>query len=323
MATATSAAMGQHQARWGDQGNEEQWHGGSTIFCGKRCQDGHEPANENRLNTLSHHWPLKVRGRELQRQLVSSTSRLLTRHPPSLPGSGSRESESYVPSHNGTTCADGPMIATSLQVALDTIDLLTAVRVATQVVDVVDRIEIGTPLLRRYGVRAIEVVRNHCKDAILVADFKTMDYGDLEARLAIDAGADGIIVQAAATRATLEAACNYATQNSAFVMVDGIGITDVADLERRVTGLDVKNVILHKAKDEQNRDGPLTDLLHINTNRAPKLPPLAVAGGITPQNVSDLLSGTDIDIIIVGSAIMTSLHPRVTAMMFMAALKRG
>ena len=226
-----------------------------------------------------------------------------------------------MPNHN-SRCADA-MIASRLQVALDTIDLPKAVRVATQVVDVVDRIEIGTPLLRRYGVRAIEEMRDHCRDSILIADFKTMDYGYLETKLAIDAGANGVIVQAAATRATLEAACSCAIERNAFVMVDGIGFTDIAELARKVTGLSVKNVIIHKSKDEQNRYGPLGGLLDADIIPGLPLPPLAIAGGITLHNVSDLLLGNNIDTIIVGSAIVTSSYPREVAKGFMSLLNGG
>jgi 3-hexulose-6-phosphate synthase/6-phospho-3-hexuloisomerase len=212
------------------------------------------------------------------------------------------------------------MMRPNLQVALDTVDLGTAVRVALQVADLADRIEIGTPLLRRHGVRAIQELRDRCKDAILVADFKTMDYGHLETRLAIDAGADGVIVQAAATRATIEAACSCALEGSAFVMVDGIGIASVSDLARRVNGLDVRNIIIHRAKDEQNYKGGLTELSDTDVIPALRLPPLALAGGITPRNLPALLSGTNIDTIIIGSAIVTNPCPRNVALTFRSLL---
>jgi 3-hexulose-6-phosphate synthase / 6-phospho-3-hexuloisomerase len=215
------------------------------------------------------------------------------------------------------------MTASNLQVALDTIDLSMAVSVATQTVDLVDRIEIGTPLLRKHGVRAIEELRGHCKDAVLVADLKTMDYGHLETRLAIEAGANGVVVQAAASRPTLEAACSCAVERDAFVMVDGIGIPDIADLARRISGLEVRNVIIHKAKDEQNRDGPLAEFLDASLVPSADLPPLAIAGGITPRNVHALLSAVEIDTIIVGSAIMSSPSPRDVTMEFLSVLNRG
>ena len=44
-------------------------------------------------------------------------------------------------------------------------------------------IEIGTPLLKRFGIGAISTARELCPDTPILADTKTVDAGDLEAEM--------------------------------------------------------------------------------------------------------------------------------------------
>ena len=96
-------------------------------------------------------------------------------------GSGKRITyEQHQKPHNQEHYSDKREVVTKLklQIALDTIDLARALNVASQTVSIVDRIEVGTPLLRRHGMRAIESIRAKFQDAVVVADCKIMDYGD-------------------------------------------------------------------------------------------------------------------------------------------------
>lgn len=59
-------------------------------------------------------------------------------------------------------------------------------------------IEAGTPLIKRYGVDVISKIRQVRPDAFIVADLKTLDTGNLEARMVADAAGDAIVVSALA-----------------------------------------------------------------------------------------------------------------------------
>lgn len=203
--------------------------------------------------------------------------------------------------------------------ALDTTDLDWALFAARETVGIADQIEVGTPLLCKYGVSAIEAVRATVGDAVVVADFKIMDRGELEARLAIDAGADGVIVQAAATIETVEAVCRTAERCGAFTMVDCINIADVSAVAKEFHGLPLSHLIIHKSKDKQDSKGPISagEVPYL-TSDVP-LPALALAGGITLANVPSLVGLTDIDIIIVGHEIISSTAPADVARSLLAA----
>jgi len=198
----------------------------------------------------------------------------------------------------------------NLQIALDTMDLATALNVAAQTIDIVDRIEVGTPLLRKHGMHAIQAVRAKFEDAVLVADCKIMDYGELETREAIKAGANGVIVQAAAPAETIRAVCMTAHSLNAFTMVDCIGISDVRGLANQLRDLPFSHLIVHKSKDEQGAMGPIQAYEIFDVMADVSLPRLAIAGGIAPENVSKLVTLANLDTIIVGKAVVASDAPR-------------
>ena len=211
------------------------------------------------------------------------------------------------------------MTTPSLQIALDTVDLERALSVAARTIQAADRVEVGTPLLRAHGMYAVTAVRKRFPDAVLVADGKIMDYGELETTLAIEAGADGVIVQAVAPLETVEAACLTAQRLNAFAMVDCIGVPDVRTFAKEVRGLPISHLIIHKNKDEQRSSGPIRGWADPGLTQDTSLPRLAIAGGITPGNAPELAGMTAIDTIIVGQAIVASATPESVAHSILAA----
>jgi 3-hexulose-6-phosphate synthase len=197
-----------------------------------------------------------------------------------------------------------------IQVALDTTDLRLALNVAEEVVDLVDRIEVGTPLLRRYGMQAIKALRERLGDVMLVADCKIVDCGAIEVELAVDAGANAVTVQATSSRQTLEAVCSAAQRSGTYVMADTLGAASPHVLGSRLQGLELSHIVVHKGVDEQFISGPIRRSEVIQVAADAQVAPLAIAGGITPSNVSALLGIPNVDTLIVGQSIMASPAPR-------------
>ncbi len=79
-----------------------------------------------------------------------------------------------------------------LQIAIDIPDIAHVERVLREVPHSDHVIfEAGTPLIKRYGLSIIERMRAVRRDAFIMADLKTLDTGNLEARMAADAAAGG------------------------------------------------------------------------------------------------------------------------------------
>ena len=74
--------------------------------------------------------------------------------------------------------------------------------VIAQMRGIADIIEIGTPLLKRFGIGAIATARELCPDTPILADTKTVDAGDLEAEMVFGAGARLMTVLSSTSRAT-------------------------------------------------------------------------------------------------------------------------
>ena len=64
-----------------------------------------------------------------------------------------------------------------LQMALDLDDMQKALQMASSTRDFVDIIEIGTPLIVRFGVDAVKMMKDSFPEASVLADIKIADGG--------------------------------------------------------------------------------------------------------------------------------------------------
>ena len=111
-----------------------------------------------------------------------------------------------------------------LQLALDRVDLSGILSVLHEIGDLVDIVEIGTPVIIREGVRAVAETKRAFPKMEVLADLKIMDAGEYEASIGFDAGADIVTVLGAAHDATVLGAIRQARARSRRVMVDMIAV---------------------------------------------------------------------------------------------------
>ena len=146
-----------------------------------------------------------------------------------------------------------------LQLALDTPHAGTVRRLLDETAGDVDIIELGTPLLIRYGVDIIGEIRLDHPDKKILADLKIADAGAVEAGLAFDAGADIVTVLGSAHPATLREACERAKRSGGRVMADLITAREVDEavsLARRLDRSGVDYICLHTAFDARGPSEP-------------------------------------------------------------------
>jgi 3-hexulose-6-phosphate synthase len=194
-----------------------------------------------------------------------------------------------------------------LQVALDYLDLEQATACARAVESEVDIIEVGTPLLKSVGVRAVREMRARFPQKLIFADTKTMDAGAVEARLVFEAGADLFSLCSAASHLTLLAGIREAHERGKKALVDLIGVEDILEAALRLGDLSPDYVCLHTGIDQQQAEGklPLEGLSLLKQRLGL---PLSVAGGITPADMPELMS-LEPAIIVVGAYITASAEP--------------
>ncbi len=205
-----------------------------------------------------------------------------------------------------------------LQIAID-IPELTAVERVLREVPHSDHVlfEAGTPLIKRYGLEVVQRMRKVREDAFVVADLKTLDTGNLEARLAADATADVVVVSGLAPLHTIESTIKEAKKTGLYSSIDMLNVSDPVGV---LEGLSLKPDIveLHRAIDAEGTQSHAWDrIAEVKAVSPSSL--VAVAGGVREDNVQDALDA-GADILVVGRAITRSKDIKGTTEAFLAAL---
>jgi len=194
-----------------------------------------------------------------------------------------------------------------LQIAIDIPDLERMKRIVSQVPRS-DRIilEVGTPLIKKYGAKVIGELRSLDRDTFVIADFKTLDVGKIEVDLAFEETADGVTVSGLAPVETLDAFIYETRKLGIYAIVDMMGVDNpIAKLQSLKELPEV--VLVHRGIDVEKRGGSARweQIQAIKNAFKEKKLLVAVAGGITPDTARDAFN-SGADIIVVGRFITQS-----------------
>ncbi|NBH04873.1 3-hexulose-6-phosphate synthase [Amycolatopsis sp. SID8362] len=202
-------------------------------------------------------------------------------------------------------------IAVQLQVALDVLDLPSALTLANQVADHVDILELGTPLVKAAGIAAVSAIKAAHPDKLVFADLKTADAGELEAGLAFEAGADLVTVMGTVDDDTIRGAVAAGRKYGKQVVADMIGVTDnrVARI-REVAKLGVSFVEIHAGLDEQARPGYSIQQL-LDDGRLAGVP-FSIAGGVKADTIGAVREAGAV-VAVAGGAIYNATDPGAAA----------
>ena len=194
-----------------------------------------------------------------------------------------------------------------LQIALDLVEGEKALNIAEIIAPFVEILEVGTPLLKSVGIKIIHTLKQRFPSNLILADTKTMDVGELEAKLVFDAGADIMTVCAAAPLETIQAAIKTAHNFKKKVIVDFIGIEDKLERAKKIISLNPDYFNIHTAIDVQVAKGKsFKDLALFKENFSI---PLSVAGGITPEDIPEIMKYKP-SIIVVGGFVTKAPDPK-------------
>lgn len=178
-------------------------------------------------------------------------------------------------------------------------------------------LEAGTPLIKKFGLSIISEIREIRPDAFIVADLKTLDTGNLEARMTADAGADAVVISGLAPLSTIEKAITDTRKTGIYSVVDMLNVEDpVAVIEQLAVKPDV--VELHRAIDVEESEHAWGDIPAIKKAGGKRLL-VATAGGIRLHVVKDALRA-GADILVVGRAITGSKNIKNAAEEFLLEL---
>ncbi|MHC1582437.1 MAG: orotidine 5'-phosphate decarboxylase / HUMPS family protein, partial [Candidatus Syntropharchaeia archaeon] len=156
-------------------------------------------------------------------------------------------------------------------------------------------------LIKRYGVEVVQKIHQLRPETVVVADLKTLDTGNLEARMAGDATADVIGFSGLAPIKTMEKFIEECRKVGALSLMDTLNVPDpVKVLEKLKVKPDI--VELHRAIDveqiQESEWGNIQEIKRVCDNKVL----VAVAGGIRVHKVKEALNA-GADILVVGRAI--------------------
>lgn len=214
----------------------------------------------------------------------------------------------------------------TLQVALDFTSLNDALGLLSKISDLdMGIVEVGTPLIKSEGVKAVTAVKSVVASTPVLADTKTVDVGGLEAEIMFRAGADFMTLLAEADDPVVEAALKVAGELGGDVVVDFISFR--GDILRRISellDLGVRAVNIHIGIDVQRARGvtaaSIRDLVRKVASEFPQIV-LSVSGGIKPTDIPPLLDA-GAQILVVGGAITRAPDPREAAKECLRAIGR-
>lgn len=135
-----------------------------------------------------------------------------------------------------------------LQLALDSLDLQTALSVIQQTHQQIDVIEVGTILCLAEGMNAVKTMRTLYPEHTILADVRIVKAGAVIAKMVFDAGADWVSVVSEASAETLEAAVKEARARAKDVQIE-LADTWTQEQLKLWRSLGIEQVIYHPASE--------------------------------------------------------------------------
>ena len=185
-----------------------------------------------------------------------------------------------------------------IQVAIDRVTLNKAIEIIESVKDSVDIIEIGTSLIKDYGLESIRRIRNTFPDLKILADIKTIDEAEYEFQSAYRAGADILTVMGSANIDSIERCKNIALENKKEYMIDLLEVSD--DKKNQLKKFRDAIFCVHLPSDKEGQG--LKELVQKSSKELSDCPRLAVAGGLSLKTLL-IIKESGFEIAIVGGAI--------------------
>ena len=194
------------------------------------------------------------------------------------------------------------MATPTLQVALDLLELDRAVEIAGEAVrGGADWIEVGTPLIKSEGMRAVRTLRERFPGHEIVADMKVADTGAVEVEMAAKSGAGIVCILGDADDAVVAEAVRSARRYGVRIMADLINVADPVSRSRELAALGVDYINAHVGIDQQMIGRSSLDLLRRLAGEAGI--PFAVAGGLDAETASEAVAA-GASVVIVGGNII-------------------
>lgn len=189
-----------------------------------------------------------------------------------------------------------------LQVAIDRVSLNEAEILVKTFDGLADIIEVGTSLIKDYGLLKLKDITSEKNKSQILGDIKTSDEGAYEFEQGYKQGFDILTVMGSASCKTIEKCYEVSEKYNKTMMIDLLECSDEKINEISHFG----NAIycIHTSIDKESLSNP-DEMVKVFKEKFPSIKRIAIAGGITLDSI-EKLNKSNIEIVIVGSAITSA-----------------
>jgi 3-hexulose-6-phosphate synthase len=140
-----------------------------------------------------------------------------------------------------------------LQIVFDQQDLETALTTAHEVAEHADILEVGTPLLLKYGVEAVKTFSQSFKDKHISVDSKIVDYATQAVNIFADTGAAWLTVLAGSPKETIRTVCTVAHNQNKKIMIDLTDASSLGQSALEAQSLGADGLVFRQQYDDTNK----------------------------------------------------------------------
>lgn len=140
-----------------------------------------------------------------------------------------------------------------LQLALDRMEIAEAIKLTEKVQDSIDWIEVGTSLIKEFGMKSVQELKRTFPNKWIVDDMKTIDNARYEFEMAFQSGADVATVMGVSPLVTIDACMEVANRYNKLVMIDLLNTSE--EQVRNLVKYREAIFCAHVSKDEQEESG--------------------------------------------------------------------
>ncbi|MCR1951106.1 MULTISPECIES: orotidine 5'-phosphate decarboxylase / HUMPS family protein [unclassified Clostridium] len=192
-----------------------------------------------------------------------------------------------------------------VQVAIDRVGLDKAIELVEKFNGVADIIEIGTSIIKDYGLLNLKELTLKANKSLILGDIKTNDEGAYEFTMGYNQGFDILTVMGSSSLETLQKCYDVSKEYNKKMMIDLIECS--YEKIKEISRFDEAIYCLHTSVDKSNKNNIIDELRDFKL-KFPSIRNIAIAGGINLDIIKSL-KNEDINIIVIGSTITASKDP--------------
>lgn len=203
-----------------------------------------------------------------------------------------------------------------LQVAIDRVSIERAIEIIRETYLYADIIEIGTSLIKDFGLESVRRIKSEFPDKTILADIKTVDEAEYEFEAVYNAGADIATVLGGASLGTIRICQRVAQKYNKDYLID---LLETSKEKQELLKEFSDGILCVHLPSDKGGNG-LEELISETLENLKGFPRLSVAGGVNASNISTIKK-ENFNIAIVGGAITKSENIAETAKHFKMLMK--